>query len=108
MKFSPLTRQVELSGINPEKIVSAPPSTFLYRKGNDLFFFVDKNYKFVRADISKKAMALMYRNEPWFSALKEESIVYDMPYEIWQKTSGYGKTGWKFIAYASFEIINPQ
>lgn len=105
MKFLPLTRQVQLSGINPENIVSAAPSTFLYRVGNDSFFFVDKNQNLKRADISKKAMALKYRSEPWFATIKEEEIVYETSHEIWQKTSGHGKTGWKFITYKSFDFV---
>ncbi len=103
MRFLPLTRQVELSQSSPEGLVFALPGTFFYRRGNDHFFLVDRNYLFSRVDVSKRAFALKYQNQVWYSTAKDEDIIFTNPYEIWQKSGDYSNYGWKFISYSKLE-----
>jgi hypothetical protein len=102
MKFLPLTRQLELEQSSPESIVSATAGTFFYRKGNDLFFFVNSGV-FTRIEVSKKAMLIKLKPVNAYTSLTEENIVFATPNEIWQKTGVYGSSGWKFIGYGAYE-----
>lgn len=108
MRFLPLTRQVELELSNPEKVVSASPGTFFYRKGNSLFFSVSRDFSSrERIEISKRRFAtLKYQNEIWYATVKDVDIIFENEYEIWQKTGNtFGNTGWVYISNKKIETL---
>ena len=82
---------------NPENIVTAPKGSIFSRKGEDFFLF--KNGNVEKLSVSKKAFALLHKNNIWYPTLKEDTITFVTDGETWVKTgSGNTKNGWKQLS----------
>jgi len=99
MRIDPLTRFVVLDDSNPENIIAAVQGTYLYRNGDIFFATNGVESELKRFEVSKRALAYRYSNEPWWTNIEEFRITYAHEKEIWYKDSGDGSTGWKFISF---------
>jgi alpha-tubulin suppressor-like RCC1 family protein len=86
-----------LNQSNPENIVTAPKGSIFSRNADNFFLFTNGTVK--KLNVSKKAFALLYKNNIWYPTLKEDTISFATDGETWLKIgSGTNKTGWKQLS----------
>ena len=89
---------------SPEGVVSAPKNSIFGRTGVE--FFLTSNGVSRQIYPTKKAFASIYKNQIWYSKLKEETITFAEPNEVWVKNgNGDNSIGWKLLGNFS---INSQ
>jgi hypothetical protein len=98
MKFSPLTRKIELDQSNPENVIAASGGTYFYRVGNDVFFLIEGATR-RRIDVPKKKFVAAYSGEIWYATARDSDIVFKYTTELWKKV-GYASSmnGWKYVS----------
>lgn len=85
----------QLAQSNPENVVSAPVGSIFHRTGDQ--FYVTTNGVTKKLNLSKKGIALNYRDQIWYPTLKDDKITFANKAETWIKKGGQaGNTGWKF------------
>jgi alpha-tubulin suppressor-like RCC1 family protein len=85
----------QLAQSNPENVVSAPVGSIFHRTGDQ--FYVTTNGVTKKLNLSKKGIALNYRDQIWYATLKDDRITFANKSETWIKKGGQsGNTGWKF------------
>ena len=85
----------QLAQSNPENVVSAPVGSIFHRTGDQ--FYVTTNGVTTKLNLSKKGIALNYRDQIWYPTLKDDKITFANKAETWIKKGGQaGNTGWKF------------
>ena len=86
----------QLPQSSPEGVVSAPKNSIFGRTGVE--FFLTSNGVSRQIYPAKKAFASIYKNQIWYSKLKEENITFAKPNEVWLKNgNGNNSAGWKLL-----------
>ena len=92
----------QLAQSDPENVVSAPVGSIFHRTGDQ--FYVTTNGVTKKINLSKKGIALNYRDQIWYPTLKDDKITFANKAETWIKKGGQaGNTGWKFSDNNLFE-----
>jgi alpha-tubulin suppressor-like RCC1 family protein len=87
------TSTSQLNQSSPENVIKASKGSVFTRTGDKFYLTVGGTT--TKYETTKKAFALQYNNEIWYTTLKEETITFATSGETWiKKGSGDNKIGW--------------
>jgi len=86
----------QLPQSSPEGVISAPKNSVFSRTGFE--FFLTANGVSRQIYPTKKSFASIYKTQIWYLKLKEETITFAEPNEVWVKNgNGDNSIGWKLL-----------
>lgn len=100
--------RLTLDYTSPENLVTASNGNMFYRRGESLFIIDARGINSL--SISKRSFLLnhpIYKRTAGKIPLDRYDIFYSKPQELWVKTGGTGKTGWKFAGVKSPVLPKP-